>query len=272
MQIYFGCSPESHFSSFLQEYSADPEYIKKITIIDACSFPETAARSTYQRVTFEDIFRAETLTCKIWEVFSASSSDVFSHSTMGWSTSRTSSIGGRSPTTNAAVTITTPQTWAAAASKAVHLPTPSDENVLNGPHASLEIQRNRLGQRIDPEPRACDHAVMERVRRLKLCNIHFLLNDCPRGSICTHRHDYSPTPEELNAIRLIMRSSPCIHGTACADAKCLYGHRCLAPAWKDAPRAYPRSSTKPCMYADTCRFSAELHKLDLKVVRMTKIT
>ena len=48
------------------------------------------------------------------------------------------------------------------------------------------IARNRFGQRVDPQCRDVDKNEIERVKKLKLCNVHFLRDACPYGTACTH--------------------------------------------------------------------------------------
>lgn len=48
------------------------------------------------------------------------------------------------------------------------------------------IARNRFGQRIDPPSRDYDKAEVDRIKKIKMCNVHFLRDECPYGEYCTH--------------------------------------------------------------------------------------
>jgi hypothetical protein len=124
------------------------------------------------------------------------------------------------------------------------------------------IPRNRAGQRVDPQTRNYEKDEVNRVKNLKMCNIHFLRNECPYGSSCTHVHSYKPSNAELATLRLVARMAPCVNGSNCDDLKCIYGHRCPAP---DAKARGKGGSL--CIFGDKCKFPAELHQIDTNVVR-----
>lgn len=151
--------------------------------------------------------------------------------------------------------------WAAkAAAPAPPLPAlpayePADRNEV--------IARNRAGQRIDPPCKDYDKLEVERVKKLKLCNIHYLRQECPYDMECTHNHDYNPNRSELAFLRLVARMSPCLNGSGCQDVKCIFGHRCPAPYCKGS---IPKG-TKFCIFADTCRFPIGLHDIDTNVIK-----
>ena len=113
-------------------------------------------------------------------------------------------------------------TWAAKASSpapppdTVPAPTPSPKD--GG------ILRNRAGQRIDVLGNI-DPNEVRRVQKMKLCNVYFLRGDCQYGNDCTHLHQYKPSKAELEALNMVARQVPCWHGTACEEARCIYGHR-----------------------------------------------
>ena len=86
------------------------------------------------------------------------------------------------------------------------------------------IPRNKYGQRIDVLGKY-DPTEFKRVQKLKMCNVHFLRQDCPYGNDCTHDHFYKPNQNEVETLRQVARSTPCKWGTGCDDEKCIYGHR-----------------------------------------------
>ncbi|KAF2762850.1 hypothetical protein EJ05DRAFT_17384 [Pseudovirgaria hyperparasitica] len=160
-------------------------------------------------------------------------------------------------------TVTTPVfTWASAAKQAAILPdrtsTPPPKAIALAPGT---IPRNRAGQRVDPISRTYDKKEVDRVKEIKMCNVHFLRQECRYGKDCTHYHDYKPTQSELGTLRLVARMAPCSYGSACEDLKCIYGHRCPAPAKSGA------CGGKNCIFGEDCRFPVELHGIDTTIVR-----
>lgn len=125
--------------------------------------------------------------------------------------------------------------------------------------ASEQIQRNRYGQRIDPLVK-CDPNELARIKKLKLCNVHYLRNNCPWDP-CSHDHYYKPNKTELVVLRYVSRGIPCKYGSDCDDPDCIHGHIC------------PNSvvGRKDCNFGPTCRFSREQHGIDKNPVKITKV-
>ena len=115
--------------------------------------------------------------------------------------------------------------WASTANAAAQLVSPplTPKPTGSQPATSDEIPRNRYGQRIDP-PTVYDKELVNRVRSLKLCNVHFLRNDCQYDP-CTHSHNYKLSKNELASLRTLARMVPCFYGSDCDDPKCIYGHK-----------------------------------------------
>ncbi|RAR09965.1 ccch zinc finger domain-containing protein [Stemphylium lycopersici] len=150
------------------------------------------------------------------------------------------------------------------AAKAAMPPPPAPASPLYKPANRDEIiARNRLGQRVDTPCKDYDKTEVDRVKRIKMCNVHFLRDECPYADNCTHLHAYQPTESELATLRLVARMAPCTHGGGCQDIKCIYGHRCPAPPGKNGSG----KGTKSCIFGDTCKFAAELHDIDTTVVK-----
>ena len=114
--------------------------------------------------------------------------------------------------------------WAARAAAVAALPppTPPAEKVIpiqqNGPLTKDTIPRNRKGQRIDP-PLKHDKTEVERVKKLKMCNVHFLRGECPYGNKCTHKHNVEPSKKDLEILKIVARYACCRTGSACDDVK-----------------------------------------------------
>ena len=146
--------------------------------------------------------------------------------------------------------------------KASSITSAKDAVLANAAQSSETIPRNRKGQRIDPII-THDKEEVDRVKRLKLCNVHFLRQGCPYGDTCSHDHRYRPSVKELRTLSLVARMAPCNKGTDCDDPKCLYGHHCMAPEGRDPG--------KLCIFGDGCKFPRELHHIDRNVVKMVKV-
>lgn len=125
------------------------------------------------------------------------------------------------------------------------------------------VHHNRFGQRVDPQCRDYDKAEVDRVKKMKLCNVHFLREECPFGNHCSHLHDYEPSKAEIETLRLVARMAPCQYGSGCNDVKCIYGHRCAAPPGKTQ---MPKG-TKNCIFGEACKFPDELHDVDCNIVK-----
>ncbi|KAF2797370.1 hypothetical protein K505DRAFT_143878 [Melanomma pulvis-pyrius CBS 109.77] len=124
------------------------------------------------------------------------------------------------------------------------------------------IARNRGGQRVDPPCRDYDKTEVDRIKKIKMCNVHFLRDECPYGPACTHLHSYKPTKDEISTLRLVARMAPCQNGSGCQDIKCMYGHRCPAPRSDRGAKG-----TKSCIFGEQCKFPPELHDIDCTVVK-----
>ena len=116
-----------------------------------------------------------------------------------------------------------PTSWA---TKAVAAPPPGvvSPPTTPQPRSPPTIPRNKLGQRIDTLVKT-DPSEVKRVQKIKMCNVHYLRNDCRFGKECTHKHTENPTKGEINCLWSIARGTPCRNGTSCEDPKCIYGHR-----------------------------------------------
>jgi hypothetical protein len=125
------------------------------------------------------------------------------------------------------------------------------------------ISRNRAGQRVDPPSKDYDKAEVDRVKKMKLCNMHFLRNDCPWVTGCAHGHQANLTKDEIATLRLVARMAPCSGGSACQDLSCIYGHRCPAPP----SRSHMPKGSKSCIFGEACKFPVELHDIDTNVVK-----
>jgi hypothetical protein len=152
-------------------------------------------------------------------------------------------------------------TWAAKA--AAPAPPISQSPTYKPANREEVIARNRAGQRVDPPCKDYDRTEVDRIKKIKMCNVHFLRNECPYESNCTHLHAYKPTKDELSTLRLVARMAPCVNGSGCQDIRCIYGHRCPAPPHK----TNHHKGMKSCIFGESCKFPPELHDIDTNVVK-----
>lgn len=169
------------------------------------------------------------------------------------------SIVSSVPPNESGISIAPATTWAAITSKRrgskVATPPGPGLPTTAGSSAQLEpgqVPRNRKGQRIDPILKH-DKIEVDRVKKMKMCNVHYLKGSCPYIASCSHSHDVKPTPSELRSLRLVARMAPCTYGTNCDDFTCIYGHICPAPEGRNG---------ELCIFGAQCRFPTELHNVD----------
>lgn len=260
-----GCSHDNGYARILGEISNYDYLVEKITLLEGVPFGREFAVLPFKVQKFEGLFRPQ----KINTFGLDSLPSPFPPPGLGALTNKTAVNGVRmqSPTTSAASTAIAPPAtagansgWANVAAKAATLPSPKQNS--RDPN---NISRNRKGQRIDPPTKNFDKDEVNRVKRIKMCNVHFLRHECPFGTGCTHVHDYKPNKSEVETLKLVARMAPCIHGSGCDDPKCIYGHRCPFPPLGN------KKTGKNCIFLDDCKFPLEMHNMDLNIVQYTTI-
>jgi hypothetical protein len=130
---------------------------------------------------------------------------------------------------------------------------PSTPNLTRDENGILWSQS---GHRVDAPVKVYTKDEVNRIKKMKLCNVHYLRPPCPYGNGCGHKHDFRPVKGELCTLRLVARMAPCMNGSQCEDAECIYGHTCPAPDRKDGK---PLEEGKPCIFGRECRFTREMH-------------
>lgn len=133
-------------------------------------------------------------------------------------------------------------------------PLPQTSMVPRAPEPPTR-RHNKKGQRIDP-PFDYDLDALQKVKKIKMCNMHYLHPDGCKwpANKCNHRHDYKPTPNELKLLKSVSRETACHNGFGCDETVCVYGHRCPFPA---ASEGSMRGLA--CILGDKCRFPQEMH-------------
>lgn len=296
-KLLFGCSHDNGYARVLEEHSDKSEIVSKVILLEGVPFEKELLPLPYGTKKFPGIFRDSKLVAfglnATLPVLSLQSSDTSTPAAASQVYNVAPGLSSRFlaplpqvinspipanvnmvlPRTPSASTIASDgfvavlrpapvvHSWAAKAAAppppASALPAyePTDRNKV--------IARNRAGQRIDPPIKAYEKAEVDRVKKLKLCNVHFLRQECPYNMQCSHAHAYSPSHSEIATLRLVARMSPCSMGSACQDYKCIFGHRCPAPP---SNRKVPKGK-KSCIFTDSCKFPLELHDIDTNVVK-----
>lgn len=295
-KIFFGCSHDNGFARMLEKYMTEPYYVSKVTLLEGVPFEKELQALPYATKKFQGIFRESKINLqgatygqlsvantpspapKTYNIItgipthfppptgyrSMGENDGLGDSPMPaqatadmWRTPSSSTLASD----GLPVTAKPILNWAA---RAAAPPPPSSPKPNYEPVSREEmIARNRHGQRVDPATRDYDKAEVDRVKTMKLCNVHFLRQECPFKDNYTHVHDYKPSSGEIATLRLVARMAPCQNGSGCQDVKCMYGHRCPAPY----ARNVLDKGKKPCIFGEACKFPIELHDLDCNVVK-----
>lgn len=124
-----------------------------------------------------------------------------------------------------------------------------------------EVPRNKYGQRIDPVDTTIPYQELQRIKRMKLCNIYYLVSKTECNGNCGHSHSYPLSKYEKTILKEVARMTACHNKTDCDDIDCIYGHRC--------PQNKP--DKKDCYYKQDCRFSGWGHGIDEKVVEVRNV-
>ncbi|OCK93109.1 uncharacterized protein K441DRAFT_567191 [Cenococcum geophilum 1.58] len=277
--IFFGCSHDNGYARVLEELSTEQLYLDRITLLEGVPFEKELSALPFNTKKFETIFRSSKI--NVFDVPNGfpppfppplrgmaqlglgAPQNTTQQQTPTPSVSTVAPVE-KFPTLQAAQQSTW-ATKAAAPPPPGQSPSPTYE-ALSRDDNPATISRNRAGQRVDPPVRNYDKEEVNRVKNIKMCNVHFLRGECPFGDNCTHVHRYNPTPTEVATLRLVARMAPCQNGSACEDVKCIYGHRCPAPEAKPGVKG-----GKNCIFGDKCKFPVELHALDTNVVKTTVI-
>jgi hypothetical protein len=285
-QVFFGCSHDNGFARVLENYMMDTAYVAKVTLLEGVPFEKELVALPYKTKKFPTLFR-ET---KIFLNGGANTStamknyDPFIGLPYRFPAARSPSgnclmdspalpkLATNLPRTPSSSTLASDGigmpaikpagSWASKA--AAPAPPVSDSPTYLPANRDEVIARNRAGQRVDPQCRDYNKDEVDRVKKIKMCNVHFLRQECPYNTGCSHSHNYKPTDSEIATLRLVARMAPCMHGSACQDIKCIYGHRCAAPPSK--VKNLPKN-TKNCIFGPSCKFPEELHDIDCNVVK-----
>ena len=273
-QVILGCSSSCHYAKLQEETTKDPSAISHITLLEGVPFEKELAtlKDTLKTTTFDNVFR----TTKLAAAPAIPKGPLQAVTATLPALSRVESNG----TTATASSSSTPaMTWATLtaqptppASKAPSTTRTSTPNSMKSPEAVTAtvkpkttdkvIDRNRHGQRIDKVDGSIPNHEIQRIKKLKLCNIFYLQGPtyCTTNA-CSHSHTYPLSKGERNVLREVARMTPCYYKMDCSDPECIYGHRC--------PQNKPDENG--CWYGEDCRFYGWGHGIDTRVVKTTKV-
>lgn len=263
-QIFLGCPSNNDYGRFLEDSLREGDLTGRMSLVEGIPFEREldAVKGSYRTARFPDVFRS-TKMAPAWtapwksalptrSLLTPSPSQQFSNPTSLSRTSTNTSLSG----VGVPLSASTP-----------NKPTDSaDFQVVRSkaPASSppKTVERNKYGQRVDRfDFKSIPRDELNRLKKLKLCNYHFLLGECPNEENCYHDHDRKLTKQEHHILSAIARMTPCRFGLECDDPECIYGHRC--------PQSEPGKKT--CFRGDSCRFEPVAHGIDTNIVKVTKI-
>lgn len=203
-QIFFGCSHDNGFARPLEEYVGDVIKVSKVTLLEGVPFEKELLGLPYKTKKFNGLFRDTKLSVLgMGHPLMVASPAFKNYNVLNGLPTRLPPIAVpvSSPTPSTPNMVRTPslltldgfapdtivktKNWAAlAAAPAPVTPTSGTEYVPA--HRDGVIARNRVGQRVDPPSRDYDKNEVERIKKIKMCNIHFLRDECLFGNACTH--------------------------------------------------------------------------------------
>jgi hypothetical protein len=274
--IVLGCSTTAALAPYLNQLGATvPRSLDHIKLLQGIPWHPEILGTLFGKVRYGSLFRTE-LSLQSYSPISQPpglSSRKTSCASAVDSGVHTPAVPPGTP----ALVGTSKISWAAKAKAAIHIPEPLSPasrpmtplRRAGGKNATLPaacaedengIVRNKKGQRVDPPIKAYNRDEVTRIKKMKLCNVHYLRPACPYSEACGHEHKYTLLKGELDTLKLVARMSPCLYGSECDDPGCIYGHRCPAPERMDG--AMPRDARaegKTCVFGMLCRFPGEMH-------------
>ncbi|PYH31358.1 CCCH zinc finger protein [Aspergillus neoniger CBS 115656] len=258
-QIFLGCADTNAYAQILVDIMEDIDLVGRVTLIEGITFEKDLAKikAAYRVSQFPEILRNTKIT-PVWAPWKAAVASkpppalTPSPKPGAVPLSRTSTSTSTNASTSMSSTSARPSTpgeFQVVQSKSV---TPARPKI---------VERNKYGQRVDRvDFKSIPREEMNRLKKLKLCNLHYLLGECTIDN-CQHDHSRRLTKSELSVLTAIARMTPCRYGLDCDDPECTYGHRC--------PHAEP--GKKDCYWGSNCRFDPAAHGIDTNIVKLTKV-
>ncbi|BDD55216.1 hypothetical protein MAP00_000761 [Monascus purpureus] len=261
-QILLGCSPDDGYDHILKNTLTDVDLTGRISLVEGIPSEHSmeAVRESYRVAKFPELFRTSKITTTpTWTAVATSNMKSFmtlSSSPNQYAASLSRSSTNTSPS-GSNRTSSTPSLSDSQSSTEFQLVTSKSSK----PSSPKTVERNKYGQRVDRlEYKNIPRDELNRIKKMKLCNYHYLLGSCPNTN-CYHDHSQKLTKNELSILAAVARMTPCHFGLDCVDPDCIYGHRC----------PYNEPGKKDCHWGLTCRFDASAHGIDTNIVKVTKI-
>ncbi|GLA00075.1 hypothetical protein AnigIFM60653_007142 [Aspergillus niger] len=254
-----GCADTSAYAQILVDIMEDIDLVGRVTLIEGVTFEKELAKikAAYRVSQFPEILRNTKIT-PVWAPWKAAVASkpppalTPSPKPGAVPLSRTST----STSTNASTSLS---------STSARPSSPGEFQVVQSKSATPArpkiVERNKYGQRVDRvDFKSIPREELNRLKKLKLCNLHYLLGECTVDN-CQHDHSRKLTKNELSILSAIARMTPCRYGLECDDPECTYGHRC--------PHAEP--GKRDCYWGSNCRFDPAAHGIDTNIVKLTKV-
>ncbi|PWY88989.1 hypothetical protein BO70DRAFT_426666 [Aspergillus heteromorphus CBS 117.55] len=271
-QIFLGCSDDSAYYRMLKEAQGEVDLIGRVSLIEGIPFEKDldAHKASYRVAQFPQIFRNTKIT-PIWAPWKAAVTSKPPRLPLTPSPSQQNHAAAvplslsRSSTNNTSIT----NASTSISSTSFRPPSPGEFQLVRAKHTTPSsisvlprvVERNRYGQRVDRlNFKNVPRDEMQSMKKLKLCNLHYLLGECTVDD-CQHDHSRKLTKSELLTLMAIARLTPCRFGLECDDPDCTYGHRC--------PHADP--GQRDCHWGSSCRFEPFAHGIDTTIVKTTKV-
>jgi hypothetical protein len=253
--VLLGCSHDNGYARLLEETIADRDLTGRISLIEGVQFERELAsiKGSYRVTKFDGLFR---------------DTKIVVPTTQGWNSTPAMRPPPAATTNSISTTVarasssgSAPATWAATTAAAANADLTDLTISKPSTPAPPIVERNKYGERVDRvDFRTIPKDELNRVKKLKLCNLFYLLGDCPNLN-CYHTHEYKLGKNERVLLQAVARMTPCHFGTECDDAGCIYGHRC--------PLSEP--GRKDCYWGTNCRFETAAHGIDTTIVKTTKV-
>ncbi|KKK25468.1 hypothetical protein ARAM_006009 [Aspergillus rambellii] len=259
-QIFMGCSDEPAYTQILEDTLTDMKLLGRVSLIEGIPFGRTldSLKTHYRSTKFPELFRDS----KIMPVWAPWKAAVATNPRSLLTPSPTPLVTplSRTSSNTTATSISIP-----ISSGSANPSSPDEFQVVrsksNLTSRSKTVERNKYGQRVDRlDFKTIPREEVSRMKKLKLCNFHFLQGECPNEN-CHHDHSRKLTKNEYLILTAIARMTPCRYGLECNDAECMYGHRC--------PQSEP--GKKECYWGQSCRFDTAAHGVDTNIVKVTKV-
>ncbi|EEH04293.1 C-x8-C-x5-C-x3-H zinc finger protein [Histoplasma capsulatum G186AR] len=272
-QIFLGCSHDNGYARLLEDTLADRDLVGRISLIEGVPFERELVpiKASYRVTKFEELFRTSKINTNSlsWNDRNGTNNNPMSIpsstplSVLSANTPGNNNNLARIPSNSTIPSngTNTPPTWAATTAAGAHGPFTDLTTSKPSSPAPPKVERNKYGERVDRlDFKTIPKDELNRVKKLKLCNLYYLLGDCPNLS-CYHTHDHKLTKNERTVLHAVARMTPCRFGTDCDDPGCIYGHRC------------PQSEIgkKDCFWGSNCRFDTAAHGIDTTIVKVTKV-